>query len=173
MKIILIGFMGSGKSTIAKALSQLLGIDFLEMDELVYKKTNTQNMQQVFEKGGEALLRETEIAIAKEYAMHRNLIISTGGGVVLNPTILDYLKKTGGLVVFLHTPFERIVKRLKGDQSRPLLQQKESAKTLYTRRMPLYFRYADEILSTGSQSPNKISLQIKKLLHQKGLLNGF
>ncbi len=58
MNIVLIGFMGSGKSTVAKRLSKLLGLSSLEMDEIVYQKTNTSNMQEVFAKGGELLLRE-------------------------------------------------------------------------------------------------------------------
>jgi shikimate kinase len=120
MNIVLIGFMGSGKSTVAKHLSNLLGFAIVEMDDLVYQKTNTRNMHEVFALGGELLLRETEIAIAKEYASKENLIISTGGGVVLNKIILDYFKKTGGKVIFLNARFEQIVKQLEGDHSRPL-----------------------------------------------------
>src|SRR3990167_5099498 len=144
MNIVLIGFMGSGKSTVAKRLAKLLGISWVEMDELVYQKTNTRNMHEVFALGGELLLRETEIAIAKEYASKENLVISTGGGVVLNQIILDYLKEAGGKVIFLNARFEQIVTQLEGDNSRPLVRDLTSTKKLYDFRLPLYLNYADE-----------------------------
>ncbi len=161
MNIVLIGFMGSGKSTVAKHLSQLLDFVTIEMDELVYQKTNTKNMHEVFAKGGEILLRETEIGIAKEYAAKENLVISAGGGVVLNRIILDYFKETGGKVIFLNARFETIVKRLEGDDSRPLFKDITSAKKLYDFRLPLYLNYADEIIDVDSRSAEKIALQIK------------
>ena len=138
--------MGSGKSTLAKVLSKRLGLTLIEMDELVYQKTNCQTMNEVFAKGGELLLRETEIAIAKEYAPQKNLIVSTGGGVVVNRIVLDYFKEHGAKVIFLNTPFDEIAKRLEGDTTRPLLKE---AKKLYEFRLPLYLNYADEIITNG------------------------
>ena len=167
MNIVLIGFMGSGKSTVAKHLSELLGFSAIEMDELVYRKTNTRNMHEVFAKGGEILLRETEIEIAKEYASKENLVISAGGGVVLNKIILDYFKKMSGKVIFLNARFETVVKRLEGDSSRPLFKDVTSAKKLYDFRLPLYLNYADEIIDVDSRSAKEIALKIK------GSLDGF
>lgn len=161
MNIVLIGFMGSGKTTAAIALSELLGISWVEMDDLVYQKTGARNMHEVFAKGGELLLRETEIAIAKEYASRKNLIISTGGGVVLNKIILDYFKETGGKVIFLHAKFERIAKRLEGDAARPLFKDFTSAKKLYDFRLPLYLNYADKVIDVGCLTADEIALKIK------------
>lgn len=157
----LIGFMGSGKSTVAKRLSELLGVSWVEMDELVYQKTGARNMHEVFAKGGELLLRETEIAIAKEFVSRENLVISTGGGVVLNKIILDYFKETGGKVIFLHAKFEQIAKRLEGDDSRPLFKDVTNAKKLYDFRLPLYLNYADEVIDVGSRTADEIALKIK------------
>ena len=156
MNLILIGFMGSGKSSVAKALHKLLSFPVVEMDDLVYQKTKTRNMHEVFAKGGELLLRETEIAIAKEIGSKGHFIISTGGGVVLNQIILDYL---GGKVIFLNVPFEQIAKRLEGDDSRPLLKD---AKKLYDFRLPLYLHYADEVIDVNGKSAEQIALQIKE-----------
>jgi shikimate kinase len=172
MNIILIGFMGSGKSTVAKRLGQLLGFATVEMDDLVYQKTHTRNMHEVFALGGELLLRETEIAIAKEYASKKHLILSTGGGVVLNKIILDYFKKTGGKVIFLHARFEQIVKQLEGDDSRPLFKDVTTAKKLYDFRLPLYLHYADEIIDVESQSAEEIALKIKDMVTNTGSSNG-
>ena len=168
MKIVLIGFMGSGKSTVAQQLAKMLDISWIEMDEIVYQKTKTRNMHEVFAKGGELLLRETEIGIAKEYAPKENLIISTGGGVVLNKIILDYFKETGGKVIFLNARFEQIVQRLEGDDSRPLWKDLTSLRTLYDFRLPLYLSYADEIMDVGSWSVDEISLKIKEMITKKG-----
>jgi len=163
MNIVLIGFMGSGKSTVAQSLSKLLHYSWIEMDDLVYQKTNTRNMHEVFALGGELLLRETEIAIAKEYASKENLILSAGGGVVLNKIILDYFKKTGGKVIFLNARFDTVVKRLEGNDSRPLFKEPGSAKKLYDFRLPLYFNYADEVIDVDSLSAKEIAEQIVKL----------
>jgi shikimate kinase len=172
MNIVLIGFMGSGKSTVAKILSKLLGFSWIDMDDLVYQKTNTRNMHEVFALGGELLLRETEIAIAKEYASKENLIISAGGGIVLNKIILDYFKKTGGKVIFLNSRFEQIVKHLHGDESRPLFKDLTSAKELYDFRLPLYLNYADEIIDVDSLSADEIALKIKNIINEKGSTDG-
>jgi shikimate kinase len=164
MKIVLIGFMGSGKSTVAKVLSQRLGLSFLEMDELVYQKTNTRNMHEVFAIGGERLLREMEIAIAKEYASKDNLVISTGGGIVLNQIALDDLRERSGKVIFLNAGFEEIVKRLAGDGTRPLFQSVEQARKLYDFRWPLYLAYADAVIEVDSRSAEAITSEIERNL---------
>ncbi len=165
MKIVLIGFMGSGKSTVAKALSKLLGLDLVEMDELVCQKTNAANMHEIFARGGELLLRETEIAVAKEITLKRDLVVSTGGGVPLNKIILDYFKEEGAKVVFLNAGFEKIVERLEGDFLRPLFANRMEAKKMYDFRLPLYINYADEVVEVDSYSPDQIAGQIKELIH--------
>jgi shikimate kinase len=122
-------------------------------------------MQEVFAKGGELLLRETEIAIAKEYAAKENLIISTGGGVVLNKIILDYFKEAGGKIFFLNAGFERIMKRLEGDTSRPLFTDLMNVKKMYDFRYPLYLKYTDETIAVDSLSAEEIALKIKRSLN--------
>jgi shikimate kinase len=161
MKIILIGFMGSGKSTMAKKLSEILGLDWLDMDELVYQKTATRNMHEVFAKGGEPLLRSSEVTIAKELLLQENLILATGGGVVLSPMILDDFKKVGGKVVFLKASLDTIAKRLENDTTRPLLKTASSLKALYDLRAPLYLRHADIIVDVDHKSEIEIALQIQ------------
>jgi shikimate kinase len=164
MKIILIGFMGSGKSSVAKKLGHLLKLPILEMDELVFQKTNTKNMHEVFAKGGELLLRETEIAIAQEYASADNNVISTGAGVVLNKITLDYLKKGDGKIFFLNAPFQTIAVRLADDSIRPLFKNSVEAKSLYHFRQPLYLKYADQVIEVGKKSVEEIAQEIANSL---------
>lgn len=160
MKIILIGFMGSGKTSVAKKLSDLLNLPTLEMDELVFQKTNTRTMHEVFARGGELLLRETEIAIAQECASVDNHIISTGGGVVMNKIVIDYLKKPQGKVVFLNAAFQTLADRLAGDTSRPLFKNQTEAQALYHFRQPLYLKYADHVVEVDRKSVEEIAHEI-------------
>jgi shikimate kinase len=154
--------MGSGKSTVAKALSKIIDFRVIEMDDLICQKTKTQNMQELFAKKGELRLRMEEIALARKIAAKLNLIISTGGGVVLNKIVLDYFKKAGGKVIFLHASFEQIVNRLMADTSRPLFKDLAQAKTQYTFRLPLYLHYADESIDVNTESADRVALQIKE-----------
>lgn len=164
MNIVLIGFMGSGKSSVAKELSKRIGYAWIEMDDIVFEKTGSNNMHEVFEKGGEILLRETEIAIAKEYAQKKKLVISAGGGVVLNKIILDYFKQANARVIFLQASFETVAKRLEANNSRPLFKHLESAQKLYDFRLPLYLQYADEVIDVNSLCPIKVALKIQELM---------
>lgn len=160
MKIILIGFMGSGKSSIAKKLSSLLQFSIVEMDELVIQKTHTKNIHEVFEKGGELLLRETEIAIAKGYTYLEKAVISTGGGVILNKIVLDYFRERNGKIFFLDASFQTIAKRLSNDTSRPLFKNINELKTLYHFRKPLYLKYADHAVKVDKKSVEEIAEEI-------------
>jgi shikimate kinase len=163
MNIVLIGFMGSGKSTIAKHVSQRLQREWVEMDALVLQKTNTRTMHEVFALGGELLLRETEIALAKEISVHPNLVISTGAGIVQNRINLDYFKKAGASILFLHAQFATIAKRIGSDTSRPLFQDISSAQKLYQLRLPLYFTYADQVIDVDTKSPELIAQTIQEM----------
>lgn len=167
MKIILIGFMGSGKSSVASTLSSLLNLPIIEMDELVLQKTRANNMHEVFDKGGELLLRETEIAIAQEYASMEHGIVSTGAGVVMNKIVLDYLRKPAGQVVFLNATFQTIACRLTDDASRPLFRNRIESESLYNFRQPLYLKYADHVVEVDKKSVHEVAQEIAGVRYGK------
>lgn len=165
MKIALIGYMGSGKTTIGQALAKALTFNMIEMDWMILQSQGCQNMAELFEKGGELLLRESEIEIAKDWRDIQNTVISTGGGVVLNKIIIDYLKDNNGKIIFLNTSFETLQKRIEQDPTpRPLFQNIEEARQLYDFRLPLYKRYADSEVLTDNKSIVDIVLEIKDFL---------
>lgn len=148
MKIIFIGFMGAGKSFFSKRLAERLGLERIETDELAIKKSGRDSIKEIFEKDGETRFRELEIEIAKELQEKDKVVIDTGGGVVLNKIILDYLRKNG-VVIFLNSSLEIIEKRFKDDEIRPLWQDKEKFRQLYKLRLPLYQQYADVEINTS------------------------
>lgn len=160
--------MGTGKTSVAREISVLLSHTCLEMDEEVLEKNNCSDMGEVFAKGGELLLRETEIALAKEYRNKKDVIISTGGGIVMNKIIIDYLKEKNGVVVFLKTSFEEITARIESDNTpRPLFQNSQQAKDLYTFRLPLYTAYADYTISTENKTPREIAEETIKIIQSQ------
>ena len=172
MKIIFIGFMGAGKSFFSKRLAERLGLERIETDELAIKKSSRNSVKEIIIQDGEIKLREIEIEIAKEFQEKDSVVIDTGGGVVLNKIILDYLRKNG-VVVFLNSSLEIIEKRLQGDEVRPIWQDKERFRQQYGLRMPLYRQYADVEIDTSGPiffSPDgkshKMTSEAEKILEE-------
>jgi len=163
MKISLIGFMGSGKTSVAKILSKKLELKNIEMDDLVLKKSKRKNISEIFAKDGEVRFREIEIEAAKDLRILRNVIVSAGGGVVMNKLNIDYLRENGE-IIFLKTSFETIRKRLKNDISRPLFKNIGVAKKLFLFREGLYKEYADLIINTDNLSIEEVANSLIKLL---------
>ena len=151
--------MGAGKSSVADVLSRKLNLDVIEMDDLVLKKTKRQNISEIFSKDGETRFRELEIQTAKDLRKKDNIVISTGGGVVMNKINTDYLKDNGK-IIFLKTSFLEIGKRLKNNNDRPLFRNKKMAKKLFISRQKLYEEYADLIVNTDGKSVEKITYEI-------------
>lgn len=159
MNIILIGFMGAGKTVVARLLAKKLKFKVIEMDDLVLASSRRKSINQIFQKDGEIRFRELEIGTAKKLSNVDSVVISTGGGVVMNKIILDYLKQKG-LVFFLQASFETIRERLKDDAIRPLFQDKKSASQLYKFRLPFYKKYADFKILTEGKSVNQVAQEV-------------
>ena len=163
MNIILIGFMGSGKSTIAHLLSKMLEFSHIETDELVLSRSQRKSITDIFALDGETRFRELEIAVAKSLISKKNTVISTGGGMVLNKICIDYLKENG-TVIYLNTSFSEIEARLQGDDTRPLFRNRLNAQKLFQFRKALYSQYAQITVKTDSLSiDNIIKIILKKI----------
>ena len=158
MKIILIGFMGSGKTTVANILAKKLDLEVIEMDDLIVKRSG-KSISQIFNEDGEARLRELEIKVSKSLTNRGGCIISSGGGVVMNKINIDLLKNKGK-IIFLKTSFTEIEKRLKNVKDRPLFKNKLSAEKLFIFRQKLYAEYADLIVNTDGKSVERITNEI-------------
>src|ERR1700689_4576876 len=128
MRIVLIGFIGSGKSTIAPLLAKKLEKNFVDMDQLIEQKTGM-GIDKIFATGGEIAFREAEIAVAKELHNKDNCVISTGGGVIMNEIIIEYLREKS-VIIFLKSNFLTSKRRIKKNP-RILFRDYKKAKELY------------------------------------------
>ncbi len=166
MNIVLIGFMGSGKTSVAKILAKRLGREAMETDDLILKKSRRKSINEIFEKDGEKIFRSLEARAAEELSFAENKIISTGGGIVMNKKNMARLKKNGK-IIYLKDSFEKIKQRLKKDQTRPLFKDQKKAKNIFRLRAPLYSKYADEIINCAANPDLKhISREIIKRLEK-------
>ena len=159
--IILIGFMCSGKTTVAPIIAKKLSKEVVEMDDLV-RKLAEKTTEEIFAQHGEVGYREFEIAVAKSLRDKINIVISTGGGVVMNKIIIDYLKNKDSKIIFLHTSFDVLQKRLDPKIPRPLFKNINAAKKMYDLRLPLYNTYADIIIQADNKLPDEITEEIIK-----------
>lgn len=152
--IILCGFMGCGKTTVGKAIAQALHIAFIDMDAYIEHKTGL-SVADLFSQYGEDYFRRLEADAAAELSRRDNLVLSTGGGTVLNPDNAAALK-SGGVIVYLEVPVEIIMRRLAGDTTRPLLNRpdKDAALlVLYRARTPAYRAVSDVTVANDTNLP--------------------
>ena len=156
--IILIGFMGSGKTTIGKALEEKTDMVFVDIDELIEAYEGCK-ISEIFVDKGEAYFRRLENETLKDLLTSTdNKVISTGGGIVTNQENIPLLKQLGK-VFYLRIKPETVVKRLEGDKTRPLLigeNKLVKVEQLMTDRKELYEMAADKTIDTDGLSVSEI-----------------
>lgn len=134
----LIGMMGSGKTTIGRLLAMQLKYKFIDTDVIIEKLTQ-KSISQIFAESGEAAFRDIETQVLGRVAAETRTAIATGGGIVLQRQNWSYLHH--GVIVWLDVSVEQLLKRLKGNTSRPLLQDpdpQQKLQQLLEQRQPLY-----------------------------------
>ncbi|HKL21318.1 MAG TPA: shikimate kinase [Tichowtungia sp.] len=136
--IVLIGFMGTGKTVTGRVLAEKTGMELVDMDSIIEERAG-KPISSIFADDGEPAFRKMERELAHELAQREELIISTGGGIVLHPDNTTDFEKSG-LVVCLTASPETIFQRLENDTTRPLLSgdKKEQIRELLQTRKPLY-----------------------------------
>lgn len=158
----LIGFMGTGKTVVGKALAEKLGKKFIELDSLIEQKTG-KNIPEIFQQEGEIAFRQIEIEAANEVAGKRNVVIACGGGIVLNKINIDRLRKEC-LIVYLTASPEVILKRtLLDENERPLLKAENrtlKVRELMKYREPFYERAADITIDTSKLEVDAVAGEI-------------
>jgi shikimate kinase len=159
--IFLIGFMGSGKSTVAKALQAALGTEVIEMDTLIAKQQKMA-ITEIFEKFGEGHFRDLETKLLLDIQKKEGVIVSCGGGVVIRPENVDYMKKSGTIVLLKASP-ETVYRRVKDSRERPVLNGNmnvEYIAELQEKRRAMYEAAADITIATDGKTVEAISREI-------------
>lgn len=163
--IFLIGFMGAGKSTIAKVLQKELNMALVEMDERIVEEQGM-SINEIFEKKGEDGFRDIESQLVIDIGNSENSIVSCGGGVVVRQQNVDNMKKSGKIIFLTATP-ETILERVKNGKDRPLLNghmNVEYIAQLMEKRREMYENAADVKISTDGKTVGEICTEIIKVL---------
>lgn len=171
MNIILCGFMGSGKTTIGKALSKRLNMRFIDLDDYIVEKRKM-DIQYIFKMYGEENFRKSETQAAKNISKMDNCIISLGGGTVINQKNVEILK-TNGVIVFLNISANEVYKRLKHNNSRPLLQTNDKLtkiKEMLSSRMPYYQKAADFTVNADNCTPAEATKKVLEILNNNKII---
>ena len=165
--IILIGPMGSGKTSTGRMLAKEMGYAFADTDEEVTKRTGV-SIAYIFDVEGEEGFRKRECLALKECLNDNNTVLSTGGGIVLSKENRDLLQDRGK-VVYLQTSIRFQVKRTASTNNRPLLQNKDPEETLeklMLTRAPLYEEIADITIMTDNKSLQEMSKEIQRAINE-------
>ena len=163
--IVLVGFMGSGKTTVGKLIAEQTGMPLLDMDSIIAERAG-KSINEIFADEGETHFRALERSLVQELAATEGNIISTGGGIVLNPDNIRDFEKTG-LVVCLLVDAESVLDRVRHDSSRPLLAGDKESRILQLleSRRNLYASITHRIDTSGRPSPGPTAQEIIDLYH--------
>ncbi|HET7797634.1 shikimate kinase AroK [Nevskia sp.] len=160
--IYLVGPMGAGKTTVGRRLAEARRMEFIDSDQVVEARTGV-NIAFIFEKEGEAGFRKRERAAIAELAERDGIVLSTGGGAVMDPDSRALLGERG-FVVYLHASVEHQLMRTERTDNRPLLQvgdRRDTLQRLFTLRDPLYREIADLVVHTDGRNARALAREIE------------
>ena len=159
--IYLLGFMGSGKSTVGNLLAKALGWPLIDLDTVIEAGQGL-SIREIFENSGEAFFRQIEHAALITAAQAEPSVIALGGGTFAQTLNVDLIRESGGTTVWLDCPPELLRTRCEGMQNRPLFRDEKSFMQLFWERVA-YYRLADFRISTEGRKPEEVVEQILSL----------
>lgn len=162
--IYLIGFMGTGKTTLGKAISEKLDRRFSDLDDLIEAREN-RKITDIFMESGEEYFRNVESQVIFELTSQKGLVVATGGGAVINPSNYSNFKKSGTIITLVASP-ETIYERVKDSSHRPLLNVPnplDEIKKLLFERAYHYIK-SDFIVDTSDKSIDETVDEIVELI---------
>ncbi len=168
MNIVLVGFMGTGKTAVGKALAGRLGLKYVSTDELIEAREK-RAIGEIFAQSGEPYFRRVEKTVVAEVSGRDNLVVDTGGGVVLDEDNVRNLKKTGKMIC-LEATTEKILERTGGTAHRPLLNVPDRPGEIQKRleaRAPFYDR-ADHHVDTTALTVDEAATKIIDWVQKHG-----
>ena len=173
--IVLIGFMGAGKSSVGRTLAQMSGRPPFDTDEMIAARFGL-TISEIFEKRGEERFRDAESEALEELSIETDAIIVTGGGIVLRQTNTARLRELGA-VVYLSADEETLFRRISRRPTRPLLQTTDpraTMKELLAARLPLYRAAADMEVDTSGLTHDEVARSVLKKVedNERGDIEG-
>lgn len=162
--IYLVGFMGTGKSSVGRFLAEQTGRKFIDLDDLIEIKEK-RKISDIFAKDSEAYFRKVEKQALIEVSVKQEIIVACGGGIVIDPENIKVMKKTGKIICLTAKP-EVILKRTKGYSHRPLLKVDDSKKQiefLLKKRVALY-ALADISIDTSELTLQEVAEEVLKFV---------
>lgn len=166
--IILVGFMGTGKTTVGKILAQQLNKKFVDMDAVLEERAG-KAISLIFSEDGEPCFRNMERSLVQELAGMKNQVIAAGGGIVINPDNITDFNRTGRLICLLASENE-IMRRVAVSDDRPLLEKGDklqNIRNLMEKRRSLYESIPDRVNTTGL-APREVAEVIMLMLNAEG-----
>lgn len=167
-RIVLVGPMGAGKSTIGRLLAKELGYRFLDSDKVIEERCGA-GIPWIFDVEGEEGFRRRETAILAELTQEDRVVIATGGGAVTREENRQRLRQ-GAFVIYLKTSLDQQYDRTRRDRNRPLLQKSNPRailEALFAERDPLYQELSDMVMHTDRKSPRLVARQLLNRVRPK------
>jgi shikimate kinase len=166
MNIVLIGYRGTGKSTVGKVLAARLGRELISTDAEIVKRTK-QSIPEIVAQRGWEYFRDVESDVCRDLAGRNELVIDTGGGTILRPQNVEVLKRNGKLI-WLSATVDTITARIGGDTQRPSLTGTKSFVDEITEvlrdRTPKYQAVADHVIQTDDRSIQQLAEAVLALM---------
>ena len=166
--IFFIGFLGAGKSTLARNLGKMFNRRYVDTDRMV-ERCCGQSVTKIFATRGEHAFRVLETDALRSLRSERSLLVSCGGGIVETSENIELMHEMG-VVVFLDGDLEDSLRQIRRPELRPDLGTAEHAALVYRRRRPLYERAADITIDIRNKTFEQVALESGRLLWEKGLL---
>lgn len=168
MRMVLTGFMGAGKTTVGRRLSELTAMPFVDLDERIESRFGA-TVREIFEREGEAAFRAAEREELGRALDPDPVIVATGGGTLTFAENLE-LARGRGLVIWLHPNFATLVRRVGGigKRDRPLFRDEASAFALYRERLPAYGGADLKVEISAEESVEEVANRVRLLLRERG-----
>ena len=164
--IVLIGPMGSGKTTVGRRLAEVLQNDFYDADHEIINKTGV-SIDHIFDIEGEEGFRERESSILEDLCVKPNIVLATGGGAIILKKNRELIKKMGS-VIYLSSSVDQILRRTSKSKTRPLLEnspnRRKTILDIIEAREPLYQEVASIVINTNGKKLNEVIKEIRSHL---------
>ena len=165
--IFFVGFLGAGKSTLARNLGRLYHRTYVDTDRMA-ERMMCKSVRECFEQDGESAFREVETSVLKRLKLEKSLLVSCGGGIVERPCNCDLMHEMG-VIVFLDGDLDDSLRQIQHPEKRPDFDPR-SVRELYERRRPLFTHSADYVIDIRNKDFEQVADDAGRLLWEEGLL---